>query len=740
MFSSTRTQKKRSRPSEFSTKPKQDEFISMSGDAQELIPLLTTSEVAYCIFCKRNSPPLIKLPSGIFINLTGNVHEICLKHKGCCECGVLGLCYRCTVKDCQRLIHSWCAQSLHGNSNFCDLHSNTHKKKDTSRLPFIKSISRKVISSPFWHRDYKDKDSPALLCNGHIFWNLLNLEYFPSGYDLSCFPTFPLCSQFDLEYESNSSENYVNKMLDWVLGDLEKIQGSNSALISQIMNKVQGPESKREGILPCTLQIDDQSLVVIDRLQGASEATPGVLYRDNFEGNGEDDKRVCEICDDSNQDDMVSCARCFLKVHGKCYKISEVEGFICDTCTFYGAPTTVNCVLCPKTNGVFKITLHLNKDILFPDYVPLQNSKTGAKQPIWVHSFCALHTSGVVFRDKGVDLSCIDNTRMHILCEICKSREGFCLQCNFPTCFSNFHANCARDLLTPSKSSEKKLYCPLHKQTKLRKILETRQKQLSEDIYKFCRGMEKYLNQVKSPSKQIKKRKRIKSKNSFLRIFSADEDLLLDYKIQQFLYKLNISQKKPFILNINLIASTRCSRVNISRPQYYTIISPYVLVEEGICIEGRTPEECFKRYQDTLFNKLKNEMLLFGTQICVYQGKDIQPIRTYSKLRRRPQDSKFKISADTYCICKQPYFYEIPWEPEWTQEEWEQKIRDNQMIECTKCEKWFHLKCVGYEGSLEKAKMDENWKCGICDEKPTEKNSKSEVTQGVVTRRGAKTL
>lgn len=82
---------------------------------------------------------------------------------------------------------------------------------------------------------------------------------------------------------------------------------------------------------------------------------------------------------------------------------------------------------------------------------------------------------------------------------------------------------------------------------------------------------------------------------------------------------------------------------------------------------------------------------------------------------------------------------------EWTKEEWEEKIRDNEMVECTKCEKWFHLKCVNYDGTLEKAQQDENWKCGICEKKKMEKvkyldqNSIiSDINQGVVTRRGTK--
>jgi hypothetical protein len=337
-----------------------------------------------------------------------------------------------------------------------------------------------------------------------------------------------------------------------------------------------------------------------------------------------------------------------------------------------------------------------------------------SKQPIWIHSFCALHTSGVVYRSAGIDLSGIDTSKLNIPCEICHQKTGLSVQCSFSRCSTHFHTNCNREP-TISKSIEKKSYCTLHKPLKLRKLLEARQRQLHEDIYKFSKSMEKYFARVKIQVKILKKKKKSKQKLSFSKNFSLDEDLLFEYRVQQFLYKLNVSQKKPFLLEIDLKASTRCSRVNVTRPSFYTLIAPSVVLEENITIEGRSSEECFKRYQDTLYNKLKNEILLLGQRLCIYQGKDLPQVKHYSKPKKRAVEAKFKISSDTYCICNQPYYYEIPWMAEWTQEQWEEKIRENEMIECTKCEKWFHLKCVGYQGPLEQAQQDENWKCGTCD-------------------------
>ena len=235
MYCSPRTKKKRLGAAGATDKQKVDlDPASVGRDCREYVPCITNSDALLCIFCKRPTAPLIKIPSGIFINVSGYVHELCLRNKGCCKCGVLGFCYKCSVKDCSRLIHSWCAQAMHGPSTFCDLHSNSQRKKESSRMPFIRSICRRVISSQFWDKEYKEKDSPSSACNGHIFWYILGLEYFPTGHDLSHFPSLPLTNQFELQYEQiPHTTNYVDQMLSKVtarfrIDTSEKQQGNKT--------------------------------------------------------------------------------------------------------------------------------------------------------------------------------------------------------------------------------------------------------------------------------------------------------------------------------------------------------------------------------------------------------------------------------------------------------------------------------------------------------------------------------
>ena len=730
MLASPQSKKKRLRPSRSLSKPTPSTSVTKSPDFKEPRPYFTYSELPFCLFCKRTSAPLVKLPSGIFINITGYVHEICLKNKGCCECGVLGLCYRCTFKDCLRLIHFWCGLNLHGNANYCDLHSSSQRKKESSRASFIKSICRKVIGSSLWEKEYKDKDSPASLCNGNIFWYIVSLEYFPLGVDLSIFPVFPLCSQFSVEYENSpDSVDYVEKMTEKVSKELEKSQKNNERIVEEIMKNLRNLGDDKQ-------RIGEGFLEIIESGSAKEAAVESV----DMNNSTKSEEGLCGICGESKDlDPLLSCKMCFLTVHSKCYRVIYCEDFVCEVCL--NGNSSISCILCPKAGGILRKTLHAVKDLQFK--IP-SLANQDYKSQIWVHCFCALHTPGVVLRNQSIDLLGIDDSRLNIQCEICNNKEGYCLQCSFPQCVTSFHPECGKDLFMSSKSNERKIFCALHKPVKLRKMLENKQKVLLEDLYKFCKAIEKYSTKPKVQVKLVKRKRISKVKNLLGKVFTPDEDLMLEYKIQQFLYKLNLSQKVPFMLNINLNGSTRCSRVNVTRPQMFTLINPSVILEESITIENRSADECFKRYQDTLFSKLKNEMLLLGNKIFIYLGNDVPTVKHYSKPKKR-KSGVIKVSSDTYCICNQPYYYEIPWIVDWTQEEWENKVRENEMIECTKCEKWFHLKCVGYEGSLDKAQQDENWKCGLCDKKKTEKEKFldkgkiiSDLKQGVVTRRGTK--
>lgn len=96
--------------------------------------------------------------------------------KGCTICGSGGLITECSLKGCSQLIHPWCSKGFHlvdpdanPNSLICSFHQSDVSKKDSSRLPLIREISRKIMFSHIWQGDYRNKDAPTSLCNGHLF-------------------------------------------------------------------------------------------------------------------------------------------------------------------------------------------------------------------------------------------------------------------------------------------------------------------------------------------------------------------------------------------------------------------------------------------------------------------------------------------------------------------------------------------------------------------------------------------
>ncbi|CAG9324322.1 unnamed protein product [Blepharisma stoltei] len=265
------------------------------------------------------------------------------------------------------------------------------------------------------------------------------------------------------------------------------------------------------------------------------------------------------------------------------------------------------------------------------------------------------------------------------------------------------------------------------------KCLERQKKKTLDDLYILCRTYEKWEKENKPSHKAIKRKRTQTQKANHWKTFTPIEDLSLEYRIRQHIHKVNITQDKPFILIFNLKGNTRKSKYSFSRPQYYNLLAPEVILEDRVAIENRSPEECLKRYQDLLFTKIKNDALLKGEKICIYQGKGLGLEEAKIRLKRAKYERKHalgkrkkqkefelaQVSKETYCTCNKPYYYLLPRNPKWTDEEYETKIKENEMIECTHCQNWFHLGCAGYQGTVEEAQKDDAWICKDCSLKRT---------------------
>lgn len=152
---------------------------------------------------------------------------------------------------------------------------------------------------------------------------------------------------------------------------------------------------------------------------------------------------TCAICDDSegeNTNAIVFCDGCNLAVHQDCYGVPYIpEGqWLCRKCTV-SPENPVCCILCPNEGGAFKQTVHGE----------------------WVHLLCAIwvpetRVANDVFMEPVTGVDRIPKQRWKLKCSICDVRTGACIQCIKASCFSAFHATCARKekLLMPMKASQ----------------------------------------------------------------------------------------------------------------------------------------------------------------------------------------------------------------------------------------------------------------------------------------------
>lgn len=106
--------------------------------------------------------------------------------------------------------------------------------------------------------------------------------------------------------------------------------------------------------------------------------------------------------------------------------------------------------------------------------------------------------------------------------------------------------------------------------------------------------------------------------------------------IRVFLHKSNIREKKPFVWTLTRSETGRRSKLSIEMPNYYNIIEPDVVYEEGLKIEGWSLEECYKRYKNYLESKTKNRLLTLNEQPRVYA------VHNRNKVRRVKKKMKLK--------------------------------------------------------------------------------------------------
>jgi hypothetical protein len=234
---------------------------------------------------------------------------------------------------------------------------------------------------------------------------------------------------------------------------------------------------------------------------------------------------------------------------------------------------------------------------------------------------------------------------------------------------------------------------------KLRKFVELKEKHQLEEINFCLKRWEKFFG------------KRVASRKQF----TAEESEMLTNRVKEFLRSLRFGPMKPFTVTVS------AGGVEVAGPETYNLLEPGVLMQKGITVAGRTPEQCSRHYEESLYAVMKKELETAGKQVRLYARQ--HKAKRHTKARPKPPVKKPQmivlperpiVTEELFCVCRRPYIQVLPRLLGEADLDYERKLQANSMVQCSSCEDWFHLGCVHYSGSTAESEQNEDWRCPKC--------------------------
>lgn len=342
--------------------------------------------------------------------------------------------------------------------------------------------------------------------------------------------------------------------------------------------------------------------------------------------------------------------------------------------------------------------------------------------------FCAYHLEKNCIKDplhmKNIDLKEIDPKRFPMKCLVCNTRDGACIQCQHRRCPASFHPECAKDLFVNTRDKtgydEVCLYCALHKPLNLRRLIDSKEKRAAEDIFTFCRAIERLIRKRDKTGKSSKKKRPVSGPT-----FTYKDKYNLFDAIDNYVEEIAKTQENEFAVYVkqNSAFSKLRSKIDVTRPIRYNLIDPIAIFSKHIKLPRKNKEEFYQYYLDFVYPVMKQELATLKLPSVTFKpktkGKKRKSLKFGRKKFKRMLEPTVPIineyddisTIQTYCICKQPFVECAAALPYESAEEFDERTRKNKMIGCDgDCGEWFHLECLNLPFDFE----EDPWYCPQC--------------------------
>ena len=550
-------------------------------------------------------------------------HYSCLEEKRCIYCGSNGLNFLCQELQCLNVFHLFCHQRYSKKLNLEELKCPTHttvkkdkregkevqKEKISNFLEVFRKIANAIQGDEEKLKDYIEQRGDIKASNGshgQIFWGLISSQYF-SHQRLYQFPT--LYSKALNISKRKHEKCWVASTVKTLSKEYKNWKSRNSKLFKEYFpGKIFLKTEK--------CKYTEKELLTADCRSGILKKTSKDFIQfmeKNLKPEQPDEgDDICDICleyDYEDDDLILKCQSCLIKVHMQCYGITSNEKeWTCKKCKTRSSDSNEKsnyCALCPVRGGVLKPTVsHYSQNFSYLEHLNFTKPDV-----MWVHVFCATHIEGCCIKNKieidNIDLGAIDKKKFLEICAVCGTSNGACIKCLSSKCRTFFHPMCIRSdfLYTRNHSGFDTVgpYCTQHRTSRLRKSIELRESQLYSDFLTFIKTYEKI--------------EKVCVKRTADSDFSYDEKFQVFELVDKFLSKTKSKFEIVFKCNRNDKSLRGVIEGSVEASTY---IEPAHMDDEEFHTLRHEPFDVQDYYSKNIFDIMKQEVKILKLPLIPY--------------------------------------------------------------------------------------------------------------------------